>query len=207
MKLVVTKGRAHPRGGMIKGTEAGITWLRVYWKPTKNETVSHLWGLVKGYRGPTHTQFAELVVSFIPSNSIVYGQFLSHLGEVPYIVQDMERLGLKHESPTGEKGFESVIGQVNREFVFMAFQGNSGWESEQWSFLVASQPIEGWVSRLTDLSQGGVIGKMALQESELFLVNQWEHGLDVLSDKMDYVQVEEIAIRLAKSLGWELEIS
>jgi hypothetical protein len=207
MKLVVSRGKEDPRGGMITKTDPSITWVRVYWKPTRNETVSHLWGLVKGYRGPTHKQFAELVVSFISDNSIVYAQFTSHLGEIPYIVKDMDRLGLEHESPTGERGFETVIGQVNKEFVFNAFESNSAWESEQWSLLVASHPIENWRGRLLDLSQGAVIGKGTLRESELFLMNLWEHGLDVLSENKEYGELQEIATKLARSLGWELEIS
>jgi len=208
MKLAVSRIRDNPRIVEIEGSASGASWMSVHWEPTGGEIRSHLFGLFRSYRAPSRKQFAELIVSFIPSDSIVYAQFLSHLREIQFIVQDMDRLGLRHEPPIDDgKGFERVVGEVNRDFVLNAFEHYSGWESEKWSLLVTSHRIENWSNHLFASGRGGALREGVLSEARLFLTNRWEHGVDVLSEKMAYDELQEIAMRIAKSLGWELEIT
>jgi hypothetical protein len=75
-----------------------------------------------------------------------------------------------------------------------------------WTFLVVERQVEGLADELAQVCRGGFVTKIVLDTGALFLRNAFEHGVDVLSYKMSYRDLEEIAIRTAKSLNWELEI-
>jgi len=58
------------------------------------------------------------------------------------------------------------------------------------------------VEQLRHVSRRRIITKDFLQQIELFFLNRWEHGFEVLSCKHNYDQLKEMARVAAKNLNW-----
>ena len=184
---------------------ANLVWAVVYWTPTDKEKTSHVRGLVQGYWGPTREQFAQLVTSFIPNDAVVYAHFSSFLGEIPDIAASVDKQGLKRDSPTSGEKFQSLLAEVHKQFVYDSYKNNSSWESDPWLFAISKDHSERLESQFSDVSRNWIITQDILREADLLICNTWEHGVEVLSYRTSFEDLNRIADSTARSFKWALE--
>lgn len=184
------------------------------WEPTEEDWTYDSEGKRKSYRGG-ETEFHQLVSYFIPEDSKVYANLVLLDNEATWIIRFIEKHGFRYESQDRirrDKWWKRILlnksnnlyVEADRNFAIYAFENDASWMSGIWIFLISRAPLEDWLRQLDQLNRRGLVTKELLGKIDLFLKNRWEHGLELLSCKLSYEQLIEMAENAARGLGWQI---
>lgn len=211
LKLVVWRGT--PPNKLVnvdwQSSNSCCTWLSTGWAPSE-ENYLPSGNFVGGERG-----FPQIATAFIPRGCLVYAEISGAiLSETELMVRDIEGRHLQCRRPLvmkrvwkrlfkgiAEPG-DSLFVEADGDFVYSCFDKYASWMSDSWTFLVSRTPLTNWAELLRYASRGGIITSEFLQQVELLFVNRWEHGFEVLTCKLNYDQLKDMARTASKNLNW-----
>jgi hypothetical protein len=222
LKLVISEGQNPAFVVKSWPSESNCSWLAVWWEPTDEDYLRDKKGRIKrSYRG-AEKYFGKLVSQLIPyEDSIIYASLNDPINGNDSMIQDLQAKGhhfethpanprktiwnsIFHVTPRSNR--DLIFAETNKRFVVDCFDHRGAWESFSWLFLVTRRPISDWVRKLDSISNTRVLTAEILDEIDLFLTNEYEHGFDLVSSRLRFDQLRQIAEEAGNNLGWRNEI-
>jgi len=186
-----------------KSDDPECAWSSLYYEPTSDELIAGRWSFDKQ---TMVSLFAGFLAGCVPEGGRAYARIaFSHNKPALHDLSRFSSNIAKFSEGKWTKP-DSYYMELTRDRIYDMFGTYDDWLISPWLFLVSRNPAGEWVSELESINRFWLAKKDTLRQFEMLLLNDYEHGLDVMSCKLASKALQEIAKMVAGRIGLPLEL-